>query len=229
MTMNLSLFDQFDPPILLVPMISLALITAPSWITLLLSPNWLSSRLYFAWQILSTQLPPVILRAAGPKSAPWAAPIFALFLILLSVNLMGLIPHSFTPTSHLSLTLSLALPLWLGVTILGFRSNFSARLSHLLPQGTPPALIPLLVWIEALSLLAQPIALALRLAANLTAGHLLIYLLSAASWILTPMMPVVGVLTSIVLVLLFILEIAVACIQAYVFVALTSFYLQQNL
>nr|NP_008398.1 ATP synthase F0 subunit 6 [Balanoglossus carnosus]AAD11956.1 ATP synthase subunit 6 [Balanoglossus carnosus] len=227
--MNLSLFDQFDPPILLIPMISLALIAAPSWITLLQSPNWLASRIYFAWQSLVTQLPPVILRAAGAGSAPWAAPIFSLFVVLLSLNLMGLIPHSFTPTSHLSLTLSLALPLWLGVTILGFRSDFNNRLSHLVPQGTPPLLIPLLVWIEALSLLAQPIALALRLAANLTAGHLLIYLLSAASWLLTPMMPIIGSLTAIVLVLLFILEIAVACIQAYVFVALASFYLQQNL
>lgn len=229
MTMNLSLFDQFDPPILIIPMITAALILAPSWISLLQTPNWLNTRTFFFWQTISTQLPPVILRAAGPKSAPWAAPIFALFIILLSVNLLGLIPNSFTPTSHLSLTLSLALPLWLGVTILGFRRNFNYRLSHLVPQGTPGLLIPLLVWIEALRLLAQPIALALRLAANLTAGHLLIYLLSAAGWILTPMMPVVGSLTIIVLVLLFILEIAVACIQAYVFVALASFYLQQNL
>jgi len=227
--MNLRLFDQFDPPILVIPMITLALITAPSWLTLLFSPNWLTSRLFFIWQTLVTQLPAIILRAAGPHSAPWAAPIFALFIILLSVNLLGLIPHSFTPTSHLSLTLRLALPFWLGVTILGFRNNFRHRLRHLVPQGTPSALIPLLVWIEALSLLAQPVALALRLAANLTAGHLLIYLLSAAAWVLTPMMPTIGSLTTIVLILLFILEIAVACIQAYVFVALASFYLQQNL
>nr|YP_009543765.1 ATP synthase F0 subunit 6 [Glossobalanus marginatus]AXZ97165.1 ATP synthase F0 subunit 6 [Glossobalanus marginatus] len=227
--MNLSLFDQFDPPILIIPMITVALVTAPSWITLIMVPNWLNTRLLFIWEILSTQLPSIILRAAGKGSAPWTALIFSLFIILLSVNLLGLIPHSFAPTSHLSLTLSLALPLWLSVTILGFRKNFNQRLSHLLPQGTPAALIPLLVWIETLSLLAQPIALALRLAANLTAGHLLIYLLAAASWILTPTMPIVGSLTIIVFVLLFVLEVAVACIQAYVFIALTSFYLQQNL
>nr|YP_009543756.1 ATP synthase F0 subunit 6 [Schizocardium brasiliense]AXY64143.1 ATP synthase F0 subunit 6 [Schizocardium brasiliense] len=230
MTMSLSLFDQFNPPIvLLLPMIVLATVFAPTWLSLLFSPNWLSTRLNFLMTSLANALPPLVLRAAGPGSAPWAAPVFALFITLLSMNLLGLAPHSFTPTSHLSLTFSLALPLWLGATILGFRRNFNYRLSHLVPQGTPPALIPLMVWIETLSLLAQPLALALRLAANLTAGHLLIFLLSATAWLLTPVMPVVGTLTSVVLVLLFLLEIAVACIQAYVFTALTSFYLQQNL
>nr|WBK03011.1 ATP synthase F0 subunit 6 [Yoda sp. d ASH-2021] len=226
---NLSLFDQFNPPIWFIPMITLTLIITPAWITLLQTPNWLNTRSLFTWQSLITELPAILLRAAGNNSAQWAALIFSLFIILISTNLLGLIPHSFTPTSHLSITLSIALPLWLSVTILGFRNNFSQRLSHLLPQGTPSLLIPLLVWIEVLSLFAQPLALALRLAANLTAGHLLIYLLAAASWALTPIMPLVGSLTAIILVLLFILEIAVACIQAYVFVALASFYLQQNL
>lgn len=225
-----SLFDQFNPPLVLsLPMIVPSLLIALTWTLLLVSPSQIPTRLSYFWEYLSTALPPLLLRSAGALSAPWAPIIFRLFVILLSINTLGLSPHSFTPTSHFSLTLRLAIPLWLGVTILGFRSNPSARVSHLLPQGTPTPLIPLLVWIEILSLLAQPLALALRLAANLTAGHLLIYLLAAASWVLSSISLVVGGLTSIVLFLLFLLEIAVAVIQAYVFTTLTSFYLQQNL
>ncbi|YP_337785.1 ATP synthase F0 subunit 6 (mitochondrion) [Saccoglossus kowalevskii] len=227
--MTVSLFDQFNPPITLnLPMIVPSLLIALLWTLLLFTPNQFPTRFSVLWQTLTNLLPPLFLRSAGPSSSPWAPLIFALFITLLSNNLLGLTPHSFTPTSHFSLTLSLAIPLWLAVTILGFRRNFNLRLSHLLPQGTPPALIPLLVWIELLSLLAQPLALALRLAANLTAGHLLIYLLSAAGWLLTPTSPIVGGLISITLFLLLLLEIAVAVIQAYVFATLTSFYLQQN-
>ncbi|WP_411025272.1 F0F1 ATP synthase subunit A, partial [Salmonella sp. s55884] len=106
----------------------------------------------------------------------------------------------------------------------GFYLSFNSRLSHLVPQGTPAGLIPLMVWIETIRLFAQPIALGLRIAAKLTAGHLLIFLLSTATWVLSNSITL-SFLILIVLILLFLLEIGVACVQAYVFTSLSHFYL----
>nr|YP_005089266.1 ATP synthase F0 subunit 6 [Mergus squamatus]ADX36097.1 ATP synthase F0 subunit 6 [Mergus squamatus] len=97
------------------------------------------------------------------------------------------------------------------------------------PEGTPTPLIPALILIETTSLLIRPLALGVRLTANLTAGHLLIQLISTASVALAPTLPAVSALTAIILLLLTILEVAVAMIQAYVFVLLLSLYLQENI
>lgn len=104
----------------------------------------------------------------------------------------------------------------------------TVSLGHLLPEGTPTPLIPILIIIETISLMIRPLALAVRLTANLTAGHLLIQLIATAAFVLINTMPVVAILTSLVLFLLTLLEVAVALIQAYVFVLLLSLYLQEN-
>ena len=112
--------------------------------------------------------------------------------------------------------------------LVGLRNQPTHALGHLLPEGTPTLLIPVLIIIETISLFIRPLALGVRLTANLTAGHLLIQLIASAALVLLPIIPVVGLLTSIVLALLTLLEIAVAIIQAYVFVLLLSLYLQEN-
>lgn len=108
------------------------------------------------------------------------------------------------------------------------RNQPTAALGHLLPEGTPVALIPVLIIIETVSLFIRPVALGVRLTANLTAGHLLIQLIATAVFVLLPMIPTVAILTATVLFLLTLLEVAVAMIQAYVFVLLLSLYLQEN-
>lgn len=108
------------------------------------------------------------------------------------------------------------------------RNQPTHALGHLLPEGTPTALIPVLIIIETISLFIRPLALGVRLTANLTAGHLLMQLIATAAYVLISVMPVVATLTAIVLFLLTLLEIAVAMIQAYVFVLLLSLYLQEN-
>lgn len=109
------------------------------------------------------------------------------------------------------------------------RNQPTAALGHLLPEGTPTLLIPVLIIIETISLFIRPLALGVRLTANLTAGHLLIGLISTAAVVLLPIMPTVAILTTTILFLLTLLEVAVAMIQAYVFVLLLSLYLQENI
>nr|ATD83120.1 ATPase subunit 6 [Picumnus innominatus] len=227
--MNLSFFDQFTSPCLLgIPLILLSMLFPAM---LLPSPNnrWITNRLSTlqSWFIaLITKQLMIPLNKTGHK---WALILTSLMILLLSINLLGLLPYTFTPTTQLSMNLALAFPLWLATLLKGLRNQPSASLGHLLPEGTPTPLIPALILIETTSLLIRPLALGVRLTANLTAGHLLIQLISTATTALLSIMPAISILTSIILLLLTILEVAVAMIQAYVFVLLLSLYLQENI
>nr|AKA98011.1 ATPase subunit 6 [Picoides borealis]AKA98012.1 ATPase subunit 6 [Picoides borealis] len=227
--MNLSFFDQFTSPCLLgVPLILLSMLFPA---LLLPSPGsrWITNRLSTlqSWCIdLITKQLMIPLNKNGHK---WALILASLMILLLSINLLGLLPYTFTPTTQLSMNMALAFPLWLATLLTGLRNQPSASLGHLLPEGTPTPLIPALILIETTSLLIRPLALGVRLTANLTAGHLLIQLISTASTALLSIMPAISILTTIILLLLTILEVAVAMIQAYVFVLLLSLYLQENI
>nr|AGX84967.1 ATP synthase F0 subunit 6 [Ammodytes personatus]QFI35669.1 ATP synthase F0 subunit 6 [Ammodytes personatus]QHN51677.1 ATP synthase F0 subunit 6 [Ammodytes marinus] len=226
--MTLSLFDQFMSPVFLgVPLIALAL-TLPWTLFPTPSTRWLNSRLlalqgWFLNRFTQQLLLPINL--GGHK---WALLFASLMLYIISLNMLGLLPYTFTPTTQLSLNLGLAVPLWLATVIIGMRNQPTVALGHLLPEGTPTPLIPVLIVIETISLFIRPLALGVRLTANLTAGHLLIQLIATAAFILLPMMPAVAILTLVLMFLLTLLEIAVAMIQAYVFVLLLSLYLQEN-
>nr|ADA57956.1 ATP synthase F0 subunit 6 [Buteo albigula] len=227
--MNLSFFDQFTSPHLLgIPLILISMLFP----TLLLpSPTnrWVTNRLSTLqlWFIhLTTKQLMLPLNKGGHK---WALILTSLMLLLLMINLLGLLPYTFTPTTQLSMNMALAFPLWLATLLTGLRNQPTMSLGHLLPEGTPTPLIPALILIETISLLIRPLALGVRLTANLTAGHLLIQLISTATTALLPILPTVSTLTVLILLLLTILEIAVAMIQAYVFVLLLSLYLQENI
>nr|QUL58689.1 ATP synthase F0 subunit 6 [Holothuria hilla] len=224
-----SLFGQFSPDtIAWIPIHLLSSLIAITWLLVLFPTNNFSGRIFYLWEKTRFEAIKLLFQNTKRSAAPWTPILTTIFFIILSINLIGLFPYAFTISSHASFTYSLAIPMWMSVNILGFYLAFNSRLSHLVPQGTPSPLIPIMVWIETLSLFAQPIALGLRLAANLTAGHLLLFLLSTATWLLSNS-PVLSVLILVVLILLFILEIAVACIQAYVFTSLSHFYLDQNI
>nr|BAS53964.1 ATPase subunits 6 [Nansenia boreacrassicauda] len=226
--MTLSFFDQFASPTHFgIPLMALAL-TLPWILFPTPSARWLNNRLITlqGWFINRfTQQLLLPLNLAGHK---WAAILASLMLFLISLNMLGLLPYTFTPTTQLSLNLGLAVPLWLATVIIGMRNQPTAALGHLLPEGTPTPLIPILIVIETISLFIRPLALGVRLTANLTAGHLLIQLIATAAFVLLPIMPTVAILTATVLFLLTLLEVAVAMIQAYVFVLLLSLYLQEN-
>nr|WNH37567.1 ATP synthase F0 subunit 6 [Photonectes albipennis] len=227
--MTLSLFDQFLSPSLLgIPLFALAM-TYP-WL-LLPTPTtrWLNNRLLALQAWFINHFVRELLLPLSPRGHKWAALFTSLMLLLISVNMLGLLPYTYTPTTQLSMNLGFAVPLWLATVIIGMRNQPTVALGHLLPEGTPTLLIPVLIIIETISLFIRPLALGVRLTANLTAGHLLIALISSAATALLPIMPAVAALSSILLLLLTLLEVAVAMIQAYVFVLLLSLYLQENI
>nr|AGR91657.1 ATP synthetase subunit 6 [Anisotremus taeniatus]AGR91659.1 ATP synthetase subunit 6 [Anisotremus taeniatus]AGR91661.1 ATP synthetase subunit 6 [Anisotremus taeniatus] len=226
--MTLSFFDQFMSPSLLgIPLMALAL-TLP-WI-LFPAPTtrWLNNRLLTLQSWFINRFTQQLLLPLNPGGHKWALILTSLMLFLITLNMLGLLPYTFTPTTQLSLNMGLAVPLWLATVIIGMRNQPTIALGHLLPEGTPTPLIPVLIIIETISLFIRPLALGVRLTANLTAGHLLIQLIATAAFVLLPLMPTVAILTTGLLFLLTLLEVAVAMIQAYVFVLLLSLYLQEN-
>nr|AZZ71617.1 ATP synthase F0 subunit 6 [Holbrookia lacerata] len=226
--MMLSFFDQFMiPKALGVPLILIAMIM-PLMILLNPSGRLISNRLLTlqSWMIKTfTKQLMLPIAISGHK---WAPMLLALTLLLMSLNLLGLLPYTFTPTTQLSMNMALATPMWFTTVLIGMRNQPTISLGHLLPEGTPTPLIPILIIIETISLFIRPLALGVRLTANLTAGHLLIQLISTAAFVLMPSMALTATTAFIVLLLLTGLEIAVAMIQAYVFVLLLSLYLQEN-
>nr|YP_010355015.1 ATP synthase F0 subunit 6 [Rhinogobius wuyiensis]UOG84863.1 ATP synthase F0 subunit 6 [Rhinogobius wuyiensis] len=226
--MMTSFFDQFMSPILLgVPLMALALLL-PWLLFPSPAPRWLNNRLLTLQSWFINRFTSQLLTPMNTGGHKWALILTSLMIFLISLNMLGLLPYTFTPTTQLSLNMGLAVPLWLATVLIGLRNQPTAALGHLLPEGTPGLLIPVLIIIETISLLIRPLALGVRLTANLTAGHLLMQLIATAAFVLLPLMPTIALLTTIVLLLLTVLEVAVAMIQAYVFVLLMSLYLQEN-
>jgi len=157
--------------------------------------------------------------------------IFSLFLLIAVLNIVGIVPYTFTPTAHIVVTFGMSLSIWIACTILGlinFNYNFFAMF---MPAGSPMILAPFLVIIELVSYSAKAITLGVRLAANLTAGHLLFAILAGFTWkmlIAGGFVSILSILPMLIVIFITILEIAVALIQAYVFCLLTTTYLNDT-
>ena len=148
----------------------------------------------------------------------------AVFITLLINNFLGLLPYVFTASSHISITLPLRAFLWLSLTCAAAVKTFTSFIAHLVPKGTPPVLVPFIVLIEIIRSFIRPFTLAVRLAANMVAGHLLLVLVSSPAPFVRfgAVIPVlVGVLS------LTLLELGVSVIQRYVFIRLRSLYLRE--
>ena len=158
-------------------------------------------------------------KSCAPRSIPLV--LRAVLALVLGRNFFGLAPYVFTSSSHPVFTLVLAGSSWVGYTLYTFTSNPSNFLAHLVPAGTPPLLIPFIVLIELVRRIIRPLTLAVRLAANIVAGHLLLALIRGPM----PSLRRTGAVAAMMGVLsLIILETAVAFIQGYVFVSLSSLY-----
>ncbi|MEM7679990.1 MAG: F0F1 ATP synthase subunit A [Pseudomonadota bacterium] len=158
--------------------------------------------------------------------------IFTLFIVVLMGNVLGLIPYSFTYTSHIIVTLAMAMMVFLAVTIFGFMNHGTKFLSLFAPSGVPLALQFLIIPIEVLSFLIRPVTLSVRLFANMVAGHLMLKVFAGFSTMMLGL-GIGGLLAGLIPmffnVAIYALELLVALLQAYIFAILSSIYLKDTL
>jgi len=159
----------------------------------------------------------------GRKYFPF---VFSLFMFILFGNMLGMVPYSFTFTSHIIVTFAMALTVFVGVTILGFVKHGFRFFSFFVPPGVSVVLWPLMIPIEIISYLSRPISLSVRLFANLTAGHTM---LKVFAGFIISLGVVGGILPFAFVVALTGLELLIAFLQAYVFTILTCFYINDSI
>lgn len=166
----------------------------------------------------------------GQKANYYLLPLVILFMFILGLNLLGFFTYTFPPTTHIILTFGMAFGIWISVMIFGFYRFKSSFFSIFMPTGAPLALSPLLVFIEIASNISRPIALGMRLAANLTAGHILLAILADFSCkLLFYSYSLINLFPILIIMFMTILEVGVLVIQAYVFCLLSMIYLKDSL
>jgi len=154
--------------------------------------------------------------------------LVSIFSFILFCNLLGMIPYSFTVTSHIAVTLALATMAFVGINVIGIKTHGFHMLSLFLPSGAPIALAPLLIAIEVVSYSFRVISLALRLFANMMSGHCLLKILAGFGWTMLSSGGVLSVIHIMPLLVIFAiigLELSIAFLQAYVFTVLLCIYL----
>nr|YP_009498530.1 ATP synthase F0 subunit 6 [Caridina multidentata]AWK60843.1 ATP synthase F0 subunit 6 [Caridina multidentata]AZH81111.1 ATP synthase Fo subunit 6 [Caridina multidentata] len=219
--MMTNLFSSFDP---LSSVFNLSLNWTSTILGLLFVPYifWaMPSRWSVLWSSITSTLHKEFKVLLGTTNAGGTIMFVSLFTLIVFNNFLGLLPYVFTSTSHLAMTLALALPLWISFMVFGWLNHTQHMFAHLVPLGTPGVLMPFMVLIETVSNIIRPGTLAVRLAANMIAGHLLLTLLGNTGPSLSLSLLYVLVFSQILLLLL---ESAVAIIQSYVFAVLSSLY-----
>ena len=194
----------------------------------LVSNNWSISL-----ESLYATIHGIVINQINPKAGQIYFPfIYTLFVFILINNLIGMVPYSFASTSHFVLTFSLSFTIVLGATILGFQKHGLKFFSLLVPAGCPLPLLPLLVLIEFISYISRNVSLGLRLGANIMSGHMLLSILSGFTYnIMTSgvIFFILGLIPLTFIIAFSGLELAIAVIQAQVFVVLTSSYIKDGL
>nr|QZZ18366.1 ATP synthase F0 subunit 6 [Yangisunda tiani] len=209
-----NLFSVFDP---CTGMLSLNWMSSFMFLVMMPSSYWfLSNKSKMLNKLLMNNLNKEMNMLMKYKGANLIS--ISLFMLILWNNLMGLMPHVFTSPAHLVFSLSLALPLWMSLMIYGWINKTNSMFCHLVPTGTPGILMPFMVLIETISNIIRPGSLAVRLTANMIAGHLLMSLLGNNNSMI--MMSYL----MLVFIMLMMFELAVAMIQSYVFMTLMTLY-----
>nr|YP_010726195.1 ATP synthase F0 subunit 6 [Neodiprion huizeensis]WDY84631.1 ATP synthase F0 subunit 6 [Neodiprion huizeensis] len=220
--MMMNLFSIFDPSSSM--MSSLNMNWSSSFLGLIFMPSsfWMiMSRKKILFTKLINKLYKEIKILSGKNKMNSNLLFTSLFIFILFNNFLGLFPYIFTSTSHLTISLSLSLTLWLMNMLVGWGKHTNHMFTHLVPQNTPNSLMPFMVIIESISNMIRPMTLAVRLTANIIAGHLLMTLMSSMGSKITMFMSIMLIFSQM---LLLTLEYAVSIIQAYVFMTLITLY-----
>jgi len=210
---------------------SLAMVITVSVITLFLTlsvntRSIIPSRIQLISELSYGFIAQLLKDTVGEQGRKYFPFVFTIFMFVLIGNMVGMLPYSFTFTSHIIVTFALAAVVFVGVTILGFAKHGMHFFSFFVIPGLPWYMLPLLIPIEVISYLSRPISLSVRLFANMLAGHTLIKVF--AMFVIT--MPFYsGVLPLAFIVALTGLEILIAFLQAYVFAILTCLYINDAL
>nr|YP_010478324.1 ATP synthase F0 subunit 6 [Nesophrosyne sp. 21 GMB-2012]UVI59768.1 ATP synthase F0 subunit 6 [Nesophrosyne sp. 21 GMB-2012] len=213
--MMLNLFSVFDPSTGLfslnwLSMCMFLLLPMPFWKT----PSKLTSILLSIYMKIMKE---IIMHIKEFKPTIF---MVSMFSYMLTINVMGLLPYVFTVTAHLSVSLAIALTMWMSLMMYGWINSTNKMFTHLVPMGTPTMLMPFMVMIESISNVIRPGSLAVRLTANMIAGHLLMSLLGNNLILNLPLMMIMMWL----FMMLMVFELAVAFIQSYVFMTLSTLY-----
>ena len=184
------------------------------------------SKIQLISEMLYNFIAKMISDTAGKKAKPYFPFIFSLFIFILFCNMVGMLPYSFTVTSHIIVTLTFAIFIFIGVNILGFVIHGFKYLKIFVPSGVPVILLPMITIIEIISYLSRPLSLSVRLFANMMAGHTM---LKVFGGFVISLGLIGGWLPLGFAVALTGLEILIAFLQAYVFAILTCIYLNDAL
>nr|YP_010937298.1 ATP synthase F0 subunit 6 [Ixodes kohlsi]WKW95294.1 ATP synthase subunit 6 [Ixodes kohlsi] len=217
--MMTNLFSIFDP--------STSNYFSMNWLSLLamflLTPSLLwtiPSRYQMFWKIIFKSISLEIKSNLKNKIQKFILFFISIFFSILMFNCMGLLPYVFTPSSHIMLSMMMAFPIWITIMLKGWLTSFNKMMAHLVPVGAPMTLTSFMVIIETVSNMIRPITLSIRLSANMVSGHILLHLLTSiphsSPKLMTFIFPI--------MIILLILESAVAIIQSYVFITLSSLY-----
>ena len=203
-------------------MVASALAVSAFMYLVLSRPQMVPGRLQVAGELLYQFIAKMLHDNVGKEGKAYIPLIFSIFTFILSCNLLGMMPYSFTATSHIIITFALAMLIFTVITLVGFIRHGLHFLSLFLPEGTPSWLAPLIILIELFAYLARPISLSLRLAANMIAGHVLLkvmagFMISLAIFLKPLPFPLIVILIGF--------EVFVALLQAYIFTILSCVYL----
>nr|AKN01343.1 ATP synthase F0 subunit 6 [Entomovelia sp. YC-2015] len=214
-----NLFSTFDPS----TSINYSMNWLSTFIIMILLPYsyWMmnsrySKMIYLIYMNLHNEFKTLLQKSSGLTLM-----LTSLFMFILINNMMGLLPYIFTSSSHLIFSMAMSLPLWLSIMMFGWIKKTQHMFSHLIPAGTPSMLMPFMVCIETISNIIRPGSLAVRLTANMIAGHLLMSLLGNNA---TNASNTMIIMLMIIQMSLMLFETAVSIIQAYVFSVLTTLY-----
>nr|ALO64840.1 ATP synthase F0 subunit 6 [Andrena flavipes]UPX88737.1 ATP synthase F0 subunit 6 [Andrena flavipes] len=223
MKMMTNLFSIFDP--------STSSFLSLNWISLMIPLMimnfnywYLPSRMNTMWSTLNTFMMNEFMLLTKKNMFINLIIFISLMKLILLFNLFGLFPYIFTPTSHLNVNLALSLTLWMSFMIYGWWVNTNKMFVHLVPMNTPTVLMNFMVMIESISNIIRPWTLAIRLTANMLAGHLLLSLLGSSMSQFLFIIPIMLMIQN----MLFALEISVAMIQSYVFSILSTLYFNES-
>nr|UBI44018.1 ATP synthase F0 subunit 6 [Eysarcoris gibbosus] len=218
--MMTNLFSTFDP----ATSINMSFNWLSTSLIFMIMPYsfWtLPNRVLFLFNMLLNKLHYEFKLLLGNKYKGMTLMNISLFMFIMINNFMGLMPYIFTSSSHMIFSLTLALPLWLSTMMFGWFKYTNYMFAHLIPSGTPTLLMPFMVLIETISNIIRPGSLAVRLTANMIAGHLLMSLLGNKS---TEVNNLILIFMMLIQITLMIFEAMVAMIQAYVFSVLMTLY-----